>query len=305
MKTRDFARRICKFACMTVDWDDLRAVLLVVRTGKLARAGEALGVNYTTIARRIARAETALDQTLFERLPDGYRATEAGRLVAEHAAAMEARQDELLRQLTGQDQSLQGTLVITAPQLLVGRYLAPVIERFNALHPAVEIHLRATNDLLDLNRREADLAIRISRNPGDTLMGLRLCAQQTASFAAPKRAEILERDPASIIDWIAHSGNPEVPKSVRDTYPNVRVRTVFDDMVAMVGAAQAGLGVVRMPFFLGRFTPGLVRVPLLAPQPYADIWVVAHRDVWPSAKVSAFRMLLIDWFRQNKSDFVA
>lgn len=290
---------------MDVDWDDLRAVLLVVRTGKLARAGEALGVNYTTIARRIARAESALSQTLFERLSDGYRATEAGHLVAEHAAGMEARQDEMLRQLKGRDQSLRGKLVITVPQLLVGPHIAPVIARFNALHPAVDIHLRATNELLDLNRREADLAIRISRNPGDSLMGLRLCAQQTASFTAPKWAEILDRNPDAITDWIVHDGNPVVPKTVRETHPNARVRAVFDDMVAMVGAAQAGLGIVRMPFFLGRSTPGLVQVPLLAPQPYADIWVVSHRDVWPSARVRAFRAVLVDWFKQNRSLFVA
>lgn len=290
---------------MQVDWDDLKTVLAVVRGGTLAAAAAELDINYTTVSRRILRAEAALGEVLFERLADGYRATDAGRMVAEHAAGMEARQDDLLRRLQSRDQSLSGELVITAPQLLVGPHVAPVMARFAAAHPQVQIHLRATNDLLDLTRREADLAIRISRSPGDTLTGLRLCAQHAASFATPELAERLAEDPEAAVDWIAYEQTPRVPPTILERYPNTRLRMVFDDMAAMVGAAQAGLGAVRMPMFLGRASPGLVQVPLLAPQPYADIWVVAHRDVWRAAKPRAFREVLVPWFKTNRPLFVA
>lgn len=177
--------------------------------------------------------------------------------------------------------------------------------RFTDLHPLVDLRLRATNDLLDLTRREADLAIRISRSPGDSLTGIRLCAQQAASFAAPQVAEAIAVDPNAPVDWIAYEQTPRVPEAVLGSFPNTRLRYVFDDMVAMVGAARAGLGAVRMPMFLGRATPGLVQVPLLPPQPYADIWVVGHRDVWRAAKPRAFREVLIPWFRSRRADFVA
>jgi DNA-binding transcriptional LysR family regulator len=290
---------------MSAEWDDLKTVLAVARSGTLAAAGADLGLNYTTVARRVQRAEAALGVNLFHRLPDGYRATDIGLLVARHAALMDQQADGLFRALQGQDQTLRGRLVVTAPQLLIGPHVAPVLEQFSEQHPEVEVLLRATNDLLDLNRREADLAIRISRTPGDTLMGVRLCEQQAASFAAKSVAKRLKDYPDAPVEWIVYEQSPKVPKAAMELYPNSKVRMVFDDMAAMVGAAQAGLGVVRMPMFLGRASEGLEQVPVLPPQPYADIWVVAHRDVWPSAKVKAFREMLVPWFKSHRDCFVS
>lgn len=290
---------------MTIQWDDLKTVLAVVRCGTLVSAAAELGLNYTTVARRIERAERAIGEVLFERLSDGYRPTDIAHLTAQYAAEMEKQNDALLRNLQGRDQSLTGTLVITAPQLLIGPHLAPVLDQFCAKHSDVELKVNATNDLLDLNRRAADLAIRISRNPGDSLTGLRLCAQQTASFANADVARKIKDDPGARVDWIVYGQGNGVPKASLEHYPNAHVRMEFDDMVAMAGAAQAGLGVVRMPMFLGRSTAGLVQVPVLAPQPYMDIWVVGHPDVWPSAKVAAFRDILVPHFRSQRACFVA
>ena len=79
----------------------------------------------------------------------------------------------------------------------------------------------------------------------------------------------------------------------------------FDDMVAIRAAALAGLGVARMPLFLGRASDGLVQVPVLSPQSYPDIWVVAHRDVWAAAKVTAFREILVPFMRRRRAQFIA
>lgn len=290
---------------MDADWDDLRAVLAVVRRGTLAGAADELGVNYTTVARRVSRAEAAMDEVLFERLPDGYRPTATGRVVAEHAADMDAAQNALFRGLKGRDERLQGDLVITAPQLLIAHLLAPAFQLFQERHPEVALHLRATNELLNLNRREADLAIRISRNPGDTLKGLRLVEQHNASFANADWARRIEDDPQGQIDWIIYEQSGALPKGVLETYPGSRVAYRMDDMVAMSGAAQAGLGVLRLPFFLGRALPGLEQVPCAPPAPYADIWAVAHPDVWPSAKLRAFRDVIVPFFRARRALFVA
>ena len=288
---------------MQVDWDDLKTVLALVRSGSLAAAGAELGINYTTVARRVQRAEAAMGATLFEKLPGGYVATETGRMVADHAAGMERQQDALLRQLQGQDQSLSGPLVITAPQLLIGPLLGDVIDRFTKAHPAVELRVKAGNDLLNLHRREADLAIRISRTPGDTLTGLRLTEQDTGSFASPAVVDRILSDPTGPVDWLVYEAYSDVPAAARRAYPGSRVRVFFGDMVAMVGAAQAGLGVVRMPLFLGRNTPGLTRLPGIPAQPYADIWVVGHPDVWRGAKLRAFRDLLLPRVRALRSQF--
>ncbi len=284
-------------------WDDLHTVLCLVRRGSLAGAAAELGVNYTTVARRISRVEASLNVALFDRLRDGYQPTEAGQSVAAHAAKMEQDANALIRQLQGQDDSLSGPLTITAPQLLIAHGLAPVIDSFCATYPEVQLHVRATNDLLDLNKREADLAIRISREPGDTLTGLRLAEQRSASFADATWAARIASNPETLIDWVVYAAYKDVPRNVDPAYPNHRIRMTFDDMVAIRGAALAGLGVARMPMFLGQAS-GLVQVPVLPPQPYADIWVVGHPDVWPSAKVKAFRDILVPHFRKTKGRFL-
>ena len=275
-----------------VNWDDLRTTLELVRGGSLAEAAARLGVNYTTVARRVSRLEKALGEPLFERFADGYRPTDAALLVAERAGAMQVEEDTLLRALKGRDDRLEGALTITAPQLVIAHLLCPTIGAFCATHPGVEIHTRATNDILDLSRREADLAIRVSRSPGDALIGLRLTEQHTASFAHPDWAARIEGNPEGAIDWIVYSAYDHVPEGVLERFPGSLVRYRFDDMIAMVGAAEAGLGVARLPMFLGRISKTLVQVSCLPPQPYADIWAVAHADVWPSAKSTAFRETL-------------
>ncbi len=286
-------------------WDDLKTVMALVRHGSLAGAGGALGLNYTTVARRISRAEEALGTRLFERLKDGYVPTEAARLIAAHAAEMEAREHDLMRQLAGRDGTLEGELTFTAPQLLIAHVLPPALARFRDLYPGVDLRVRATNDVLDLARREADLGLRVSRSPGDTLTGLRLTEQHSASFASPDWAARIRTAPEAPIDWILYETHEDVPKVARAAYPSSRVRYRFDDMIAIGGAAQAGLGVARMPMFLGRSLPGLVQVPLLPPQPYMDLWMVAHPDVWPGAKVKAFREVLADDIRARRALFVA
>ena len=290
---------------MTVAWDDLRTVLMLVRHRSLAGAAGALGVNYTTVARRVRRAEDGLNQVLFERLPEGYRPTEAAQLLARHAGEMETVQHNLLRQLQGAETDLSGSLTITAPQLLIANFLSPILDRFTKSHPGIDLRILATNEVLDLTRLEADLAIRISRSPGDTLTGVRLLQQESASFASEVTAEAIAADPTAMIDWVVYDAYPDVPRGIGPEYPNNAVRFRFDDMVAMVGAAQAGLGVVRMPMFLGRATHGLVQVPVLPPQPYADIWVVGHPDVWPSPKLRAFRDVLVAHCKAHRHLFVS
>ncbi len=278
---------------------------MLVRHLTLAGAAEAMGVNYTTVARRVRRAEEALNQPLFERLADGYRPTQAALLVAEQAIKMEKAEHNMMRQMQGAETELSGELTVTAPHMLVANFLMPVFEQFSNAHPLIDLRILATCDLLDLTRLEADLAIRISRNPGDTLKGLRLLEPQAASYANQDVANRISTDPKAMIDWIVHDAYPHVPKAVSSQFPSNRIRFRFDDMLAMVGAAQAGMGVVPLPMFLGRSATGLLQVPVLPPQPFADIWVIGHPDVWSSPKLSAFRDILTKYCKVHCHEFVA
>lgn len=288
---------------MDISWDDLKTVMTVVRHGTLSGAAGDLGINYTTIARRIRRAEETLDLRLFDRLPEGYRPTEAALNIAAHAGQMEMSEHNLMRALQSTAPLLSGTLTVTAPPLMLSHFLMPAIEQFTDHYPLINLTVLARDDVLDLNRREADIAIRISSTPGDTLKGLRLLAQNTASFASTGLAHRIAQDPDMTIDWVLYKMHPNLPKSLSNAFPNHRIRMHCDDMGTMVSAAQAGLGVVRMPIFIGRSTPGLVQIPVLPAQPYADIWVVGHADLWASPKLSAFRNVLIKHCKNNRALF--
>jgi len=100
---------------MTIEWSDLQTVMMVVRHQTLAAAAKALGINCTKVARRIKRAESALDKRLFERLADGYKPTKVALLIAKHARDMESDAFDMMRKIEGSHDELKGTLVVRAP----------------------------------------------------------------------------------------------------------------------------------------------------------------------------------------------
>ncbi|GAA6209180.1 LysR substrate-binding domain-containing protein [Cognatishimia sp. WU-CL00825] len=288
---------------MAAHWDDLKTVMHLVRGGSLAAAADALDVSYTTVARRVKRAEEDLGLQLFDRLADGYQATAAGERVAEKASAMEMEELDLMRGLVSEDPTLSGSLTVTAPQLVCSQMLLPVFQEFTEKYPEVELHIRADAQLLDLNRREADIAIRVSNEPGDSLTGRRLASQKCLAYGTQKWADLIAEGSNAEVSWIA----PErIPAAFKDFVPdlgNAKVCLRSDDMITMIEAARAGMGVLCLPVSLGRSYSDLVQLPLLPPLPFPDIWAVAHRDIWRSARVTAFREILFAHFKSTEALF--
>jgi len=288
---------------MNLDWEDMKTVLHLVRGESLAKAAATLGVNYTTVSRRISRVEQSLDMQLFQRLPAGYLATDEGRKVAETAEGMEQCMTGFIRKQSADEKKLTGALRITAPQLLVASHLANVLRELRIEHPGIEPEVLATTELLDLNKPEADIAIRISNDPGDALVGKRLARQHSASYAVRRLAKEIAYNANMSIDWIGMSHWKAPPKASLKEYPNARIAYRFDDMTAVLGAAIAGLGIVKLPIFLGDSTESLVRVPVLPPEPYLDIWALTHKDMRNAPKVLAFKNVLFPYFKKHQADF--
>ncbi|CRL13126.1 HTH-type transcriptional regulator YofA [Phaeobacter italicus] len=294
---------MCENACMQINWDDMRTILALVRAGSLAGAAEILAVSYTTVARRVQRAEEMLGQTLFERRPEGYSPTTEARNLAAAAERMEAVEQDALRQIAGNDRDMTGPFVLTAPQLLIDTHLAPFLKTFCDDYPQIDLTVRATNTILDLTRREADVAIRISSLPGDNLVGLRLADQKTACFGHPDLISAAEADPSARLDWVIYSGYDAPPKIALAKYPNYRIRARFDEMTSLIAAARAGMGVVRMPVYLGQYSPDFVALPGVPAQDYAPIWVLSHPDLQRSSKIAVFKSALKGFFRDRQADF--
>src|SRR5918997_5171671 len=157
-----------------MDWEDLRYALAVADASSLAAAARGLGVNHTTVLRRVNGFEERLGLRLFDRLPTGYALTAGGEELLAAARRMAETVTELERKLSGQDLRLEGTLRVTTTDTLMAPLLPPVLARFRALHPGIVVEVATANAFANLTRRDADVAIRPALEPPETLVGRRI-----------------------------------------------------------------------------------------------------------------------------------
>ena len=281
---------LCKFAQM-LDWDDLRFVLAVHRHGGVSGAARSLAVNHSTVSRRIAGLEKRLGVRFFDRLPSGFAATDAGYEAVAAAEAMERTVLSLDRTVAARDYRPSGQVTITAPLMVVLGPFSEALAGFRQRYPEIEVRVLATNELLNLHRREADLAIRSTDAPDESLFGLRLTEQRAAVYASKAYLEhLLVKPPAEArLDWIGNTEQAAPPPEVLSAYPRCRVVVRTDDKLAALAAARAGLGLCRLPCFCGDRETALRRVPGLELSRYPDKWLLTHQDL---AGVERIRLLM-------------
>lgn len=167
-----------------MDWNDLQYFLAVQQAGSLSAAARTLGVNHSTVLRRLAHLEASLGVVLFQRLPGGYVPSAAGEELLEQLAGIGERIEGAQRRLQGKDLEIRGSIRITSTDTLFGSLLTPLLVAFQQAHPQVRLQLVTNNAFLSLTRREADVAVRGSNQPPDNLLGRRVGRIQTAPYAA-------------------------------------------------------------------------------------------------------------------------
>ncbi|CTQ60344.1 HTH-type transcriptional regulator YofA [Roseibium album] len=285
------------------NWDDLKFVLAIATAGNVTRAAKRLGVTHSTVSRRLSALEESMATRLFERLPEGFVPTAAGEQAVAAARRVEAEVLTLDTRITAQDTELEGPLRITAAQLLFQVQLAEIMQQFSERHPRIELQMIAANEKLSLHRREADIAVRVTDNPGETLFGRLATGQNRCYYMSRnftrKYRETMETGHASIplpcvtFKWWGQG----VPKEIRTRYTSAFISLVADDMIALLAAVKAGIGVGRLPCFLGDPDPDLVRIPGMEPSRYLDIWVLTHPDLKNVARIRTFLRFAADAFK--------
>lgn len=275
-------------------WDDLRILLAVRRGAGHGAAGRALGVDPTTIGRRLQALEQALGTRLFDRTPAGLVPTEAGVALARRAERVEEEVLAAERELGGADVRVAGPVRITAGDGILHWLIVPALGELRREHPDITVELRADTRSLDLSRREADVAVRLVRPKEPTLVARRLGPIAFALYAS--RAYLDRRGtPRKAHDLCDHDligfdasldALPQVRwlhKTVRDPRWCVRATTT----TAQVMACAEGQGIALLGTFIAAREPRLVPVlPALRP-PARDAWLVVHEDMKKSARVAA------------------
>lgn len=170
---------------MALDWDEFRFAKAVADRGGLTAAAADLGINHSTAFRRLAALEAKLDTRLFERLRTGYVPTPAGQAMIAAAGRIEADVARFTRVVAGQGETPSGELRVTAPAGFAAELLMPMLASFTERYPDIRLELILAEATLNLSRRDADVAIRISREPSETLVGRRLAVTAWGSTAGP------------------------------------------------------------------------------------------------------------------------
>jgi DNA-binding transcriptional LysR family regulator len=269
-----------------MDWNDLRFVLAIARAGTLSAAARRLGVDQTTVARRLKAAETALAARLFDRIDGGFRPTSTGAAAIARAAAVEHELATLAAAVAGGDAEPSGTVRVTAVPILVNRVLVPATPSLRRAAPLLRLELIADNRDLSLARREADVAVRLTRPRDGAMLARRIGRLDYAAYAPRTRAP-------KHLDWITYGESfayiPQarwIAAQARTAREKVSPLAV-NDAEALLQAVRAGLGKSVLPCFVGDADRALARIGGSAPVLARDIWLLVQRELRHLARVEA------------------
>ncbi len=291
-----------------MDWDDLRYVLEVSRTGSTLAAAKSLGVNQTTVARRVAALEERLGAKLFERRQAGYEPTPLGLEAAEAAERMEREAQTLANRAASQQRTLEGSVRISTAETIANLIVAPCLQAFYKVHPGVRVELHASDRRVDVGKGEADVALRAGSRPeGTGIVARRLsdndwtvyCSRAYAvDHGAPNTPEDITTHPIVALDgpleralqgkWLEAHTKPE----------NLRIRS--NSLTNLVSYLRAGLGVGALPCVLGDSEPELVRCFDPLPELRSEMWLIVRAELKAIPHVRAFADFLAAYVNSQR-----
>ncbi len=286
-------------------WDDLRLILAIAVTGTLSGAGRRLGLSHATVYRRICDIEGRLGVKLFDRARTGYAPTLAGEEVAAAARRIEIEVLEVERRVAGQDLRPSGTVRITTTDTLLVGLLSPIFGNFRKAHQDIYLEIAVSNQLFSLSKREADVAIRPSLTPPETLVGRKIGIIAQAIYG---RRELILKSGSEFdihsVEWVG----PEEGMAYRvldrwmaDQGLDEHCRYCVDTVFGMFAAARDGAGLAVLPCYLGDSDQRLIRFGETIPALSTDLWLLTHPDLRKTARIRAFSDFVTDAVKDHRA----
>ena len=275
-----------------MDWNDLRYVKAIADTGNVADAANYLDVHQSTVFRRLNTLEKDLGVRLFERLSDGYVMTMAGEDFCQSAERIEADILALNRRISGQDMRPSGTIRVTMADALLVKLLAPCLAKFRLAYPEIELEILISKDMLNLTKRDADIAIRTTNQPLETLVGRKVARVAIAVYGSK---EYLTSHPhASNLnnhDWIGFDEtvlDSATANWLKKTIPDVKFQYRFNTCMGILAAVKENIGLALLSCYLGDSDPDLVRLSLPIWELEKQLWVLTHEDLRYVTRIRTF-----------------
>ena len=290
-----------------MDWNDLRYLLAVHEGGSFAAAARGLRVDAATVGRRLAALERAVGVRLLEKAPGGMRLTAAGEQAVEAARHIDDTATTLERQLAGADVQVSGSVRITAPETVVSHVLAPHLPDWRERHPALRLELLAATQVLNLSRREADLAVRLFRPQEPALTVRKLGELSLALYGSkayvrrhgrPKLESLREHVLLGYDDALAQTPEQQWLERAGD---GALFALRSNSRYVLLEAARRGLGLTVLPCYFADGVTDLVRLSPVEALPTREAWLVVHPDLQHASRVRAAIDLLVEAFGREAS----
>jgi DNA-binding transcriptional LysR family regulator len=261
---------------------DLELVLALVRAGTLANAAERMRIDASTVFRSLQRIERGLGAALFSRSRAGYAPTELAQSLAEHAEQVEATLESARSLAQSKPEQVSGSVRITTTDTVLHALVAPALRTLHSAHPLLSYELHTGNEIANLTRRDADIAIRATKRPPAHLIGKNIGPIRVALFAAKnsviKRGADLEAGKAV---WIApDDALPEHPSVVwrKRIYPKVNPSYRVNSILTVAELVALGLGVGILPLFLAKSNPLLEQLTEVLDECETELWLLTHPE---------------------------
>ena len=271
-----------------MNWDDARIFLAVAREGSFSNAAKRLGVQHSTVSRRIRELEKKLATPLVERTLTGFSLTEAGEEFNISACKIEREILSIEGSISGQSKDIAGELRVTAIANMASSVLMPIFARFCTAYPKIDLRVQVTNNSVHLAERDADVALRQTNTPLETLIGTRVATVSSAVYASVKYCDALRAGRAAET-WIGVECCEYHKTWTKKACPQADHAFCVDDTQLTVAAIKEGLGVAYLPCFLGDSDPALVRFRQPEDQHDLGLWLLYHRDLRKNKRVAVFR----------------
>lgn len=287
------------------NWDDLRFFLAVADGGSISAAADRLGVNQSTVSRRIHAFERELEVRLFERLSTGYLLTREGEELARYARRIEEEASAIDRRIVGSNVELAGPIRITTSLMLYRYLLPPILKAFNAAHPGIELRLDLSNSLYNISQREGDVAIRISNDRlPENLIARDLGRIGMAAYAERNYLRAwLDADPQPPLRWVGEDNTEPRPNWLPESIKALQLTLRCNEVIATVEALKAGMGVGRLPVFVGESEAALCRFQTGLKLPRYPVWLLMHSDMRRVHRIRVFNDFVSDRMRRELAKF--
>lgn len=290
------------------DLNDLRFVSAIANAGTLAGAARRLGVNHATVFRRLDAMESHLGVRLFERGGGRYTPTPEGEALAKAGAQVEETASQALRKVAGRDLRPSGVVRLTTTDTLAQTLVPSMLGPLRTLCPEISVHIHTTNELQNLSKRDADIAIRPLSQAPDHLLGRRIGVVGYAVYGERQalmawRGESSQWPEWSEAPWIAVDDSLSQHRSLAWLARHVSIAIVAircNSFMSVAHACAAGLGLAVLPCFVGDSMPALQRVGGRLEELDTDAWLLTHADLRDTARIRVVLDVLQQGFQLSR-----